>query len=237
MECRQREAFEDYLHADELEIPTFVGEYLVEQVLEALGYRIGKPDLGLEVAVEDLHVARLVERLGRRIQLGVEARRTGGQLRGNQQGALLPVQELGQRPGVFVLEVLDFAFQRHRVERRVAVPGISIDYLFLLFDGHRPQLVVIRRLTPLDVGGRVPVELLAEFIELLDAVLGDPVVPVVGTVERRTENLRDVRGVLGRQVDLRVEGSKSARRVVYVVDLHGHKGENRRDGILQRSPP
>ena len=40
----------------------------------------------LKVLVEDLHMARFIEGLGRRIQLSVEGRRTGTELRGHQQG-------------------------------------------------------------------------------------------------------------------------------------------------------
>ena len=109
VERGQGETFQDDLHADELQVPALVGEDLVEEILQALGDGIGETDLGLQVAVEHLHMTGLVKGLGSRVELGVEAGSAGGQLGCHQQRALLTVQELGQRPSVFVLQVLDLA--------------------------------------------------------------------------------------------------------------------------------
>ena len=220
MECRQCQPLKDDLHADELQVPAFVGEDLVQQVLEAAGDRIGEARLRAHVAVEDLDVARFVEGLRRRVQLGVEARRAGRQLRRHQQGALLAVQELRQRPRHFVPHELQLAHRGHGFVGRIALPGT---HLKQLLDARRRRLrpfVPVRSLLPVDVRGAVPVQLLAQLVEPPDAVVRHPVVPVVGAGERRAEELRHMRGIRLRHVELRVELLQAARYFVHVVDVH-----------------
>ena len=72
------------------------------------------------------NMARLVEGLGAGVELGIERGRAGAELRGHQQGALLPVQELGEHPGVHVqvhlqqLVVVAYDQREPRDERDVA---------------------------------------------------------------------------------------------------------------------
>lgn len=97
-EGRERQPLDDQLHADELQVPARIGEDLVEQALQRRIHRVHITCLGLQVLVEDLDVAGLVEGLRSRVELGVQRRRAARELRGHQQRALFAVQELRQRP-------------------------------------------------------------------------------------------------------------------------------------------
>src|SRR4029453_11377970 len=106
MKRRERESLEYDLHADELEIPSFVREYLVEQILEPAVHGVAETRLRLQIAVEHFDVARFVECLRRGVELRVEAGRTGCQLGGNEQRTLLTMQKLRQCPRVVVRDEL-----------------------------------------------------------------------------------------------------------------------------------
>ena len=182
VEGGQGQSLDDQLHADELQVPARVGEDLVEDALEAEVDGVHQADALLDVLVERFHMAGLVESLGGGVQLGVEGGGAGGQLGGDQQGALLAVQELGEAPGVLMQPELALARLAQplvgRVARQVHQGRGLLEILI------RPGAI------PVDVPLRIPVELLAQLVELADAVVLHPVVPVVAAGQRRAENLR-----------------------------------------------
>ena len=220
MEGGQGQPFEHDLHADELQVPAFVGEDLVQQILEAAGHRIGEADFRLQIAVEHLHVPRLVEGLRGGIQLRVEARRTGRQLRCHQERTLLAMQKLRQRPRLIVAHEGELPLRAEGVEGRIALPRVGFDGLFQAFRRRWRGLVPVRRLRPRHVLGAVPVELLAQLVQPLDAVVHHAVVPVVRAVQRCAEDLGHMCCLRGRQIQLRVELLQAPRRVLDVADLH-----------------
>ena len=160
---------------------------LSSRILQALGHWIGKADLALQVAIEGLDVAGFVEGLRRRIQLGVETRRTGRELRCHQQGALFAVQELGQRPGEVVADEFELVFSAEFVEWPIAGPRIAFNELIGGVCRDWPRIAVVGRLPPIDRGAGVPIQFLTKFIQTFDTVIRDTVVPVVGAVERGVE--------------------------------------------------
>ena len=97
-ERRQREALDHDLHAEELHVPARVLEHHVEERAQVRVARVREADLLVQVAVVDVDVARLVDDLGRAVELGVEVVHRIDELRGREQRALLAVEELRQRP-------------------------------------------------------------------------------------------------------------------------------------------
>ena len=98
----QGEALDHHLHAEVRHVPPAVVDDVVEQHPQVGVDLEPAVELLLQVAGEDLDVARLVDDLRRGVQLGVVPRHGLGDLRGAQQRALLAVQELGQRPPALV---------------------------------------------------------------------------------------------------------------------------------------
>ena len=79
--------------------------------------------------------------------------------------------------------------KRCKVLEQAAASILFDDTPLLVTD--RGAILEIGRLRPVDVDGRVPVQLLAELVELVDAIVLNPVVPVVGnTVDQRTDGDR-----------------------------------------------
>ena len=77
---------------------------------------------------------------------------------------------------------------------------------------------------PVDVDLRIPIQLLAEVVELLDAVVLHLVIPVVGAGERRLEDFRDVVHLLAGQQVLQIGVVAREVGTGEVLDLAGGLG-------------
>ena len=184
LEGGERQALDEDLHADELQVPTLVGEHLVEQELQARIDRVDHPASRHQILVKHLDVARLVEGLGRGIELGVMGRRAAHQLGGDHQGALFAVQELRQR--LRTGPVLEIALLLWAQRLPLGMAGETFRPL-----ADHARRAGRRRLVPVDVELGIPVEALAEFVKPPDLGIGSFVVPVVGADQRGVEDLPD----------------------------------------------
>ena len=98
----QRETLDHHLHAEVRHVPARVVDDVVEQHPQVGVDLEPATELLVDVAVEDLDVAGLVDDLRRGVQLGVVPRHGLDDLRRAQQRALLAVEELRQRPAALV---------------------------------------------------------------------------------------------------------------------------------------
>ena len=94
----ERQTFDHYLHPQVGHVPSWVGDDLVEEHLEVGVDRVVPRQLLVEIAGEHLHVPGLVHHLGGGVVLGVDPRDGRDDLGRAEQGALLAVEELRQRP-------------------------------------------------------------------------------------------------------------------------------------------
>ena len=180
-ERRHGEPLDDDLHAEVLEVPAAVGDRRVEQLLQALVHRPLPLELVGEVAAEDLDVARLVHGLRAGVVLGVDPRHRADELRGDDERALLAVEELRELEGdLAVTEVVLLlrgealvgreAVQRIQMLGQDAVLGIDVGVPFQL---RRP----------------VPLIALGLLVEVAQALLHVAVAPGVAGVEGREDGL------------------------------------------------
>ena len=80
IERGQSQALDHNLHTNKLHIPTLIGQDLVDNTLQVRIDRIHHANTLLQVFVEHLNVARFIESLGSRIELGVQRGCAGAQL-------------------------------------------------------------------------------------------------------------------------------------------------------------
>ena len=97
----------------------------VEQLLQAVVDGPLPLELLVQVAAEDLDVPRLVHGLGARVVLGVDPRDAAHQLGGDDQRALLAVQELGELERDLGVAQVRASFSFELLEGRVAGQGID----------------------------------------------------------------------------------------------------------------
>ena len=141
--------------------------------------RIGHSHSLPQVFIEHLDMARLIKGLRGRVKLGVQRGRTGAKLGGYQQRPLLTVQKLGQAPSVHMQPELILRFFIHSQIRLIIM---QVHHLWgPLFRGPRT--------VPVDVHLRVPVELLAKIIELLNPIILDIIIPIIRATQRSLKNL------------------------------------------------
>jgi len=103
----QRQPLDEHLHAQVGHVPAAVADHVLEQGLQAGVDGIGEPELLVEEATVGLHVARLVDDLGGRVELAVDVGNCLDDLAGADQRALLAVHELGVAPGCVVTPHVD----------------------------------------------------------------------------------------------------------------------------------
>ena len=116
-------ALDQHLHAEVGDVPARVGQRSLEQASAGRRDRVGELELLVQQPRVRLDVARLVDHLGRGVELGVDVRHLLHDLGGADQRALLAVHELRELPGLEVaahLRVLGrvMRFQTLRAEDR-----------------------------------------------------------------------------------------------------------------------
>jgi hypothetical protein len=135
---RDREALDDHLHAQELQLPEVGGEDLVEQRLQERIDRIDLVEL-LDVALEHLDVPPLVDDLRGSVELRVELGNGVHELAADDQGALFAVEELGQAPGRNAdLDFLALFGRELREEVRAHERHLHVEHRPLGADGTAP---------------------------------------------------------------------------------------------------
>src|SRR5262249_56366416 len=102
------------------------GDRRVEQLLQALVHRPLPLELVGEVAAEDLDVARLVHGLRAGVVLGVDPRYRADELRGDDERALLAVQELRELQRGLAVAAMGLLLRGETFEGREAVQRIQL---------------------------------------------------------------------------------------------------------------
>ncbi len=174
VEDADRDALEEALHAERLQLPRRRREQLVEQDLDGRRDRVEHAHLAREELRDHLDVADLVDHLRAGVPLLVHRRARVGQLAAELQGGLLAVQELRHR----VRELVARGVAAGRRRRRPCSCEHAGEERGVL--AREEPLIARERDRPVDVGLGVPLALLAALVELaqlfdLAAVLPGPV--------------------------------------------------------------
>ncbi len=180
-ERRHGEPLDDDLHAEVLEVPAAVGDRRVEQLLQALVHRPLPLELVGEVAAEDLDVARLVHGLRAGVVLGVDPRHRADELRGDDEGALLAVEELRELEGDLAVTEVVLLLRGEALVGRVAVQRIQLL--------GQDAVLGIDVGVPLELRRPVPLIALGLLVEVAQALLHVAVAPGVAGVEGREDGL------------------------------------------------
>jgi hypothetical protein len=178
-----------------------IRERPVEQDLERAAARIDVPDLGLDVAGEELDVARVVDRLSGEPELGLHARDARDDLREHEQAALLRVQDVAQQHTVQLPRNLDARGLGQRVVREIAAQQIA-------FAGHR-RLRARMDLPPVDVLADAPRQAPVALVQALKLRIGAAVASLVQHVREQLEGLERAPRARRRS---RAEGTRARRQ-------------------------
>jgi hypothetical protein len=186
----QGQALDHDLHAQVGHVPAAVGDDVVEQHLQVGVDRVVPVLLLVEVLGEDLDVAGLVHHLGGRVVLGVDPRHGLDDLGRAQQGALLTVHELAQRPVVGLDGEADPLVLGPLLERGAGDVLLELGELHALEGG---VLLEVDLGVPGEVGLAVPLRALGLLVELVErrpgALLVVPREDGVGVVLDRVDDL------------------------------------------------
>ncbi|MEZ5298794.1 MAG: hypothetical protein R2697_21680 [Ilumatobacteraceae bacterium] len=171
-----RRALDHDLHTEVGHVPAAVLDDVVEQHPQVGVDLELAAELLVDVPVEDLDVAGLVDHLRRRVQLGVVPRHGLDDLGGAEQGALFAVEELRQRPAALVDAEL---------EPLLVAPLLDDGALVVVGGeaGRRCGLVGADDLldvdvgVPVEVGRAVPLTGLGLLVQLAELGPGEGVVP------------------------------------------------------------
>ena len=93
-ERREREPLDEHLHAEIREVPSGIGDDIVEQRLQIRVDRVGELELLVQKARVRFDVSRLVDDLRGRVELAVDVGHGLHDLGGTDQRSLFTVQEL-----------------------------------------------------------------------------------------------------------------------------------------------
>ncbi len=97
-ERAERQTLHHDLHAEELHVPSGVAHERIDDHEEVVVDVVELLEFGVEVAMEDLHVPRLVHHLRRAVEFPVEELHGLRDLRGGEERTLLSVEELAELP-------------------------------------------------------------------------------------------------------------------------------------------
>ena len=190
----ERQPLDHDLHAEVRHVPPRVLDDVVEEHAQVGVDLEPTAELLVEIPGEHLHVAGLVDDLGGGVQLGVVPGHGLGDLGGAQQGALLAVQELRERPAPLVDPELEpFLVAPLLDDGAGVVVGAETGREGGLIG--RDHLVEFDGGVPGQVGGAVPLPGLGLLVELAELWAGEGVVPGedrVGVVLHDVRDLVDI---------------------------------------------
>ena len=134
------------------------------------------------------------------------------------------MEELRQRPGIVVFEKRQLALRGERIERRISIPVCICEKFIDEFWFYRCLFMPIGRLIPMNVKRPVPIKRFTQFVQALDTIISDSIIPVVRTCQGRIEDFSNVLNIRNSHPAPRgfliTKLPNFSRRVLNVIDAH-----------------